>query len=220
MSRVYAVYSEILNELEYNLLDVIIFFMNYNEVQSKLRLIYSSINHQNEYQELALKRMKSDGTIGNEALIVISFYDEKEEPDVLNQINNVISNLAHIKDCLKNNLTERGDDNKIIEAEIDNSLPLQLIIDLANQQKHSYPLKNKRSQKDPLIKNIGRALCVSDKPDNIIYKGPNGSQMKNCMTKIIAEITDSKGIFLCYLDDLINDALNDWENIIKKYNIT
>lgn len=192
--------------------------MNYNDVQFRLKLIYSSINCQNDYEEVALRRMKS-GKITDKGFIIFSFSDENDEPDILNQINSVISNLAHIKDCLKNNLLNRGDEGQLIESEIDNSIYLQLIIDLANQQKHKYPLSNTRSKKNPLIKNVSRVLTISDKPDNILYKRSDGSTMKNCMIKIVADVTDSKGNHLFRLDELIDNALIVWENIIKKYNI-
>jgi len=192
--------------------------MIYNDVQERLKLIYASIDQKNDYHEVALGQMNTGFTDG---AIIISFYKEEEVPALRNQINNVIANLANIKDCLKKKMVEKGNDEKQIESEINNSIYLQLVIDLANQEKHGYPLtKTKRSKKDPLIKNIARALTASNKKDNVTVKRSDGAGIHNCMTTIVAEITDSKGNLLYYLDDLINNALNNWENIIKKYNIT
>lgn len=192
--------------------------MIYNDIQSRLKSIYASIDQKYDYHEAALDRMHTEMTDGS---IKISFYKEEEEPVVRNQINNVIANLANIKDCLKKKISENGGNKNVIESEIDNSIYLQLIIDLANQEKHCYPLtKTRRSKKDPLIKNIGRALTVSNKKDNVRITRSDGAAIQNCMTTIVAEITDSKGNFLYRLDDLINNTLDDWENIIKKYNIT
>ncbi|MFH2136741.1 MAG: hypothetical protein ABII19_03900 [Patescibacteria group bacterium] len=196
--------------------------MNYNDIESRLKIIYTSIDQQYSYGVDALNETCTK--IDNEAdrwKLTISFYDPSEEPKVLNQINSVISNLANIKDCLKQKLKERGDDPKVIESEIDNSTDLQLILDLANQEKHGYPLtKTRRSQKDPLIKNISRSLTPSNKPDNIRVEKSDGSAILNAMTSITAEITDYTGNLLCHLDDLVENALNIWEQIIKKYNIT
>jgi len=151
--------------------------------------------------------------------INISFFNPDEEPKVINQINSIISNLANIKDCLKQKLEKRGDSSQAIENEINNSLCLQIIVDLANQEKHGYPLKRRRSQKDPLIKNVSRALMPSNKPDNIRYERSDGSAVMNVMTSITAEIVDSEGNLLCRLDDLVEKSINDWNQIIKKYNI-
>ena len=123
-------------------------------------------------------------------------------------------------DILKKKLKDRGDDSQIIEDEVNSSLYLQLILDLSNQEKHGYPLtETRRSKKDPLIKNVGRALSPSNKPDNIRYELSDGSAMMNVMVIITADVTDSKGNLLCRLDELIGNAQKAWEQIIKKYNI-
>ena len=192
--------------------------MIYNDVQKRLKSIYASIDQKYDYHEVALGQMNTEFT---EGAIKISFYKEEEVPALRNQINNVISNLANIKDCLKKKMVKKDNDKKQIESEINNSIYLQLVIDLDNQEKHGYPLtKIRRSKKDPLIKNVARALTASNKKDNITVTRSDGAEIHNCMTTIVAEITDSKGNLLYYLDDLINNALNDWKNIIKKYNIT
>lgn len=191
-------------------------------MQSRLKAIYASVNQQYSYGADALNTMysKTDRD-GNKFKTTISFYDPSDEPKVLNQINNIISNLANIKDCLKNKLEVRGDNPQVIEDEINNSLYLQLILDLSNQEKHGYPLtKTRRSQKDPLIHNVGRVLTVSNKPDNIRVERSDGAAVQNVMTQTTADITDSNGNLLCKLDDLIENALSSWESIIKKYHIS
>ena len=156
---------------------------------------------------------------GNERSISISFFNPDHKPKVLNQINSIISNLANLKDCLKRKVKLQGYNPKVIEDEINNSLYLQIILDLSNQAKHEYPLtETRRSGKDPLIKNISRTLSPSNKPDNIRHERTDGSAMMNMMVKITADITDSQGNHLYRLDDLVEGALSAWEQIIDKYN--
>ena len=193
--------------------------MNYDNAQHRLRLIYASIKQKHDYGIAAIERVNTRIEGEKIRTVTISFFNKNEEPEVLNQINNVISNLSNLKDCLKNILKKKGKDGKIIEKEIDNSIYLQLVIALSNQEKHGYPLKNRRSKKDPQIKNINRGFTASDRADNLLVKKSDGSSMKNCMVKIIADITDNNGNFLYRLDDLVENALSDWEKIIKKYNI-
>lgn len=197
------------------------FFMNYDNVQARLETIYASIDQKYSYGSDAINVMHEKiEKEGNLYKLTISFFNPADEPKVLNQINSVIANLANIKDCLKQKLEKRGDDPKIIENEIDNSIDLQLILDLSNQEKHGYPLtKTRRSKKDPLIKNISRSIGPSNKPDNIKVERSDGAAVLNVMAFITAEITDSGGNLLCRLDDLIENALTKWENVIKKYNI-
>lgn len=192
--------------------------MDYNNVQTRLEKIYSSVGEQFSYGHTALDLAHTEVKDNS---ISFSFFNPDDKSKVLNQINSVVANLANIKDCLKKKLEQRGDDPKIIENKINNSQYLQIILDLSNQEKHGYPLtKTRRSDKDPLIKNIGRALSPSNKPDNVRYEKSDGSAIMNVMVKITADITDSQGNLLYRLDELVENSLNFWEQIIKKYNIT
>lgn len=192
--------------------------MDYNDVQARLEKIYLSVGEQFSYGHDALDTAYTEVRDNS---ISFSFFNPKDKSKLLNQINSIIANLANIKDCLKKKLEQRGDDPKIIENEINNSMYLQIILDLSNQEKHGYPLtKTRRSRKDPLINNIGRALSPSNKPDNIRYEKSDGSTIMNAMVKITADITDSQGNILYRLDDLVENALNFWEEIVKRYNIT
>ena len=192
--------------------------MDYNNVQTRLGKIYTSVGEQFSYGYEALDTTHTEI---RDNYISISFFNPNDELKVLNQINSVIANLANIKDCLKKKLEHRGDDPKVIEKEIDNSIHLQVILDLSNQKKHGYPLtKTRRSKRDPLIKNVGRVLSPSNKPDNIRYEKGDGSAIMNAMVMIRADITDSQGNILYRLNDLVENALNFWEQIIEKHNIT
>ncbi len=191
--------------------------MDYNDVQARLKNIYSSIDEQYSYGHEALGMAHWEQTDNQ---ISFSFLNPNNKPRVINQINNVISNLANIKDCLKKKLQDRGDDPQAIEYEINDSLYLQLVLDLSNQEKHGYPLtKTSRSQKNPLIKNVNRGLSRSNRLDNIRYEQSDGSVIVNMMIIITADVTDSQDNLLCRLDELVENALKFWENTIKKYNI-
>lgn len=195
--------------------------MDYNNVETRLKKIYASVGEQFTYGHAALDMTYTEiKAEGEERSVSISFFNPNDEPKILNQINSVISNLANLKDCLKKKIEESGSDSKVIEDEINISPYLQVILDLSNQEKHGYPLtKTRRSGKDPLITNVGRALSPSNKPDNIRHEGSNGSSMMNMMVKITADITDSHGNTLYRLDTLVENAMCAWEQIIIKYNL-
>ena len=193
--------------------------MDYNNVNIRLKRIYASINQKNKYGLEVLAGMHNETIKEPDGgfQVIFSFGNDI---DTLNQIQNVISNLANLKDILKDCMEEQGKDKQIIENEIDKSIALQLILDLSNQEKHGYPLeKIRRSKKDPLIKNIRTAISPSDKPDNVRYSGPGGSAAYNVMISIRADIVDSTDQHLFTLDELLNQAIKDWENIIKIFGI-
>ncbi len=195
--------------------------MDYNNVETRLKKIYASIDEQFTYGQAALDKthtvVKAEG---KERSVSVTFFNPDDESKILNQVNSVISNLANLKDCLKKKIKEGGNDPRVIEEEINNSPHLQVILDLSNQEKHGYPLTiTRRSEKDPLITNIGRALSPSNKPDNIRHERSDGTVMLNMMVRITADITDSEGNTLYQLDDLVESALSVWEQIIIKYNL-
>jgi hypothetical protein len=191
--------------------------MDYNNIESRLEKIYASMGERFSYGQAVLDATYTEIT---DNCVSISFFIPNDKYKVLNQINSIIANLANIKDCLRKKLTERSDNPQLIEDEINISPYLQIIIDLSNQEKHGYPLtRPSRSGKDPLIKNISRSLSPSNNPDNIKYENDDGSVAMNVMAKITADITDSEGNFLYRLDKLVENTLDVWEQVIKKYSL-
>ncbi len=60
----------------------------------------------------------------------------------------------------------------------------------------------------------------SSKPDNVTYSASDGSSALNMMVSIHADIVDCDGQHLCTFDELVEQAIADWELIIKRYQIT
>lgn len=190
-----------------------LYFMIYNDIQARLKSIYASIQQKYEYEDGVVKRMKSE--IKEDGSVFISL--DKDEHDLYNKINIIIFNLANVKDCLVKN----GVNKKILETEINKSLYLQLILDLANQERHGYPLtKTRRSSKDPLIQNVHLVMTVSNRKNNFYVERNDGAAVQNIMSVIVADITDSTGNIICRLDELVDNALADWEKIIRTYRPT
>ena len=194
--------------------------MDYNNIDVRLKRIYSAIGQQKKYGMEVLTGMNTEiikKPDDKGSTIILSFGNNIV---ILNQIGSIISNLANLKDILKDCMEKQGKGKQLIEEEIDKSIALQLILDLSNQEKHGYPLaKKRRSKKDPLIKNIRSGMGPSDKPDSIRYLGPGGSAAYNVMISIHADIVGSTGQHLFTLDELVNQAIKDWEKIIKMFQV-
>jgi hypothetical protein len=193
--------------------------MNYNDINERLKRIYASIDSKNKYGGEVLTGVHTDHTemSNGQSKVTFSFGDKVE---ATNQIHNIIGNLANLKDILKYNIVKQGKGEQLIEDEINKSFALQLILDLSNQEKHGYPLtKTRRSKKDPLIKNICTGLSPSNKPDDKRYSSSDGSAAFNVMIVINADIVDYDENHLFTLDELIKLAINDWENIIAKFQL-
>ena len=196
--------------------------MDYNDINSRLGRLYLSINQKFEGDVLEHIQTKKV-TDGKKVTISITFDAKHDENETINRINNIIGNLANLKDHLKTRLKQQGVDPQKIEDDINQNLPLQIILDLNNQEKHGYPItKIRRSGKDPKIINISKAL--SSRPGvraTAFIRDPiTGAGVTNNMAIVItAEVVDSQGNRLYYLNDLIDKSLNSWELIITKYNL-
>lgn len=195
--------------------------MDYNDINSRLERLYLSIHQKFESDVLEHIQTKQV-TKGNKITVSITFDAKHNENETINRINTIIANLANLKDHLKTRIELQGGNPQDIENEIKQNLPLQVVLDLYNQEKHGYPLKNKHSGKDPKIINISKAL--SSKPGVVataFIRDPvtGAGATNNAAIVITAEVIDSRGKLLYYLNDLIDKSLNSWEIIMTKYNL-
>jgi hypothetical protein len=143
------------------------------------------------------------------------------------KILNVISAMADLKDNLKKRMVIKGLNESLVDTEINNNLPLQLITDLDNQQKHGYPLtKFRRSKRDPLIQNVKSFLAMklgqaSDAGFSLDLVNQNVNMVGDTQgkTQIEADITDSSGNSICTLDEMVYDSMRLWETFIKVHSL-
>lgn len=194
-------------------------YMNYNDITVRLKRIYASIDSKNKYGAEVLIGTQSTTIkkLGNIHEVSVTF---GKEEDSLNKIHSIVSNLANLKDILKDYMEKQGKNKKLIEDEINKSSVLQLILDLSNQEKHGYPLTiTRRSKKDPQIKNVRSSLIPTSKPDNIRYSASDDSAVLNMMISVSADIVDFNQQHILTFDELINQTIKEWEDIIRKFQI-
>jgi hypothetical protein len=206
--------------------------MDYNDFSERLKKTIKSLNGRFD-DDIAVyvthekkETFNSDNTKTTKFSFNYSFGKDDTET-VINRIFIILYNLASLKDHLKNSFEKQGINGQLVEDEINNSLHLQVIIDIVNQEKHGYPLKRKnRSNKNPLIVGASQVLQMSTAPgvensvsgssltaDGIKFFGDGTQQVK-----IIAEITDGDKNRLFSLDELIETAYKKLLNLATKYN--
>jgi hypothetical protein len=194
--------------------------MDFNDVKSRIQRVYASIAQlKSDDYEKKIKWTPEEFDIR---------FGSTDDPDDEHKVLSIISALADLKDNLKNRMDSLGLRKQLVEDEINKSLPLQLITDLDNQNKHDYPLKlTKRSNRDPQIKNVASGLEVTFGPtgdggimfhmDSATVSFDGGAGGKH---SIDAEITDGSGNFICSLDSMVNDAIMLWEQFITTHKLT
>ncbi len=198
--------------------------MDFNDIKIRLDRVYESIKDisDNDLENYLNIDTKIDG---DNFSTTITFDKGSTELDTQNKIFYVFEHLAKLKDHLKNKLNSRGENGSKIENDINNSLPLQLVIDLSNQEKHGYPLtKTNRSKLDPNIKNIAQAMVLSagkSGPASFVFDPLTGvgQTIGDVRSAIVADVVDGSGNKIYDLDKLIDDSILEWEAIIQRYGL-
>jgi len=171
-------------------------------IQDRIKRIYISLEIKNydgaaEFLEIA-----------HDVSSKISHFKTKENK-VLNKLNMIVSNLANLKDHLKNLVEQLGGSKQKIENKISESRFLQVIIDLNNAEKHGYPVSRKRSNLDPKIANIISKLTMYGDGDTSITINPDGriEPEGNVVAAISADILDKQNRKIFSFDEMVEGAL-------------
>jgi hypothetical protein len=184
--------------------------MDLEEFKQRLERVYASIGQRvdSDFRNLTIS---FEPTSNEGGTIVISF-DSKDKADVLNRIFLIISNLAKLKDHLKRRVSLIGGNPAVIEAEVDASEYLSIIIDLDNAEKHG-PRKESRSGKFPIITNPGTGLGINH-PGEISSSGSfainpftGEFHSQNMNIGITAEIRDKNDHIIYRFEELTDKAV-------------
>lgn len=142
-------------------------------------------------------------------------FGSNDEKKLINPIMIILHNLANLKDNLKNCLKSNGHDPQLVEDEINNSIHLQVLIDIVNQEKHGSPLKKSRSQRKPVISEPSQSFrmgsTIRDEDGNVISNDGPPTML------IDAYIRDENNKLLFRLDELVETSYSKWIQIAKIY---
>jgi len=192
--------------------------MDLNNLTLRLERIYTAIGDTTdaEIQKYIKVTIVGDANSPNPT-IKITFNNNQSESKTTNIVLVIIEHLAKLKDHLKNKM---GNQKQLVEKKVNESLELQLIMDLSNAEKHGYPVKTERSKKSPRIQNITTSLVIP--PQEKIGINPRTGEIVepgSCFIRVEAEIVDKSGTLICRWPQMINKALGEWENFIQEHRL-
>jgi hypothetical protein len=196
--------------------------MDYNNISKRLQRLHASVN--DRFNSDIQKHLHVDIQATDYTRNITVSIGSDDQPTLENKILIILHNLANFKDNLKAWLLAKGIDSKIVELEINNSLHLQVLIDIINQEKHGYPLtKSSRSGMNPVITDERQVLQVSTRNEPNSFAGffvsLNG-EMKTLgdnKVMITATIKDGHGNVLFSLDEMVEKCIERWEALINQY---
>ncbi|GAB5418979.1 MAG: hypothetical protein Crog4KO_00400 [Crocinitomicaceae bacterium] len=176
--------------------------MDYNDIQLRLSRTFKSL--EGRYDDDVDKYTEIKEWEDGKGMSFI--FGQEDESDTLNKVMIILHNLASLKDHLKNTYKENSLSPSIIENEIDKSIHLQVLIDIVNQDKHGSPLRNPRSKKSPVIRDLSNGMRMAD---------PRTGEMKPTMF-IDGTVVDKNGKRICNLDELIENCFLKWKELSVK----
>ena len=196
--------------------------MDFNDITSRLERIYVSVKSKIDYDLEKNINIKTESQANSYSLM--GTFDKGSIAEKENKILIIIHNLANLKDHLKQIMQSKGGDKQKIEDEIDASPALQIIIDLANSEKHTYPTRSNRSGLNPKLDEIHSFMSLSvSSPEEVssFTFNPYGSFQAtgDVGVNISADILDEHNNKIMTLDEHIEKSIIKWEEIITKYDL-
>lgn len=189
--------------------------MNYNDIKSRLERTFFSIDERFD-GDIDFHTHEEHWKDGRGVTLT---FGSENDPKVLNKVMSILHNLASLKDHLKNCLKTNGFDPQIVENTVNNSIHLQVMIDIVNQEKHGSPLRRPRSSKNPIISDVSNSFrLASKKRADLTNIGKEIDEEDGPPTMFIdALIRDDKGKLIFRLDELIEECYDKWENLAIEF---
>lgn len=190
------------------------FQIDNNDLRKRLALLYRASDNYLNSKKIIRPRIISTEVTRNESgqninIAIGKEMSEEDELDIINEINSIIHQIGKLKDHTINSLIKNGfsetASKDAVNVYINNNLPLSLITDLDNQEKHKYPTtKFLRTSLHPQIVNIRYVL-----DPNLHFGWTNIFNEEQMVYE--ADIIDKDVNQLMSFRELISDSIRLWE---------
>lgn len=128
-----------------------------DSIRQRINRIYAAIGaiEESDPQKLKATVIKTEEVIS----VFQNFRGGYSDDELSNQAHTVVHNIANLRDNLRRWAANNGQDTSKVDTAVDNSLELQVILDLSNNDKHGYPPRNGgHSKKSPQLIEINRVM--------------------------------------------------------------
>jgi hypothetical protein len=193
-----------------------------DELSARLRRVYAALDATLETDiGKAHPVIQSDGKcIG----IFQDFRGSLSDAQMENLSHSIIHNLANLRDHIRRWMKRNGQDPNQVNTFISANLPIAILQDLSDNDKHGYPRRNGGiSKKSPNPVNVRRIMQLSTgtEPNSSIGVTitPSGDQRifgSGSATLIITgDVMDERGNIIGDLHVIQSEALSAWEGLLR-----
>jgi hypothetical protein len=195
-------------------------------IQQRISRIYAAIGAIEEHDPRKLKATVIDSD--KIKAVLQDFRGALSDDELSNQVHTVIHNIASLRDHLRRWATQNGQDKTKVDQAIDNSLDLQVVQDLSNNDKHGYPPRDGgRSGKYPRLVEINRVMCLQTQAKigsmismTIGHDGvPKFSGDGSAKAVVTGEVIDNAKNRMGDLYEIAIRAVEAWERLLAEYGL-
>ncbi len=196
--------------------------MTNDELSARLRRVYAALD-----ATLETEIGKAQPIIRSDEKLIAIFQDFRgrlSDAQMENLSHSIIHNLANLRDHIRRWMKRNGHDPNQVNAFISANLPIAILQDLSDNDKHGYPPRNGGiSKKSPKLVNVRRIMQLSTgaEPNSSIgfTITPSGAPRvvgSGSATLIITgDVLDASDNVIDELHVIQSAALNAWEGLLQ-----
>jgi hypothetical protein len=150
------------------------------------------------------------------------------DDDLSNQAHSVIHNIANLRDHLRRWAAHNGQDKTAVDATVDSCFELQTVMDLSNNDKHSYPPRDGgHSKQSPQLVEINRVMRLqtqTKKGSMIAMTIGAGGVPKfigdgTAKAVVTGDVVDNDGNRIGDLYEMATKAIDSWEALLVDFGL-
>jgi hypothetical protein len=150
-----------------------------------------------------------------------NFCSDFSDDDLSNYAHMVINNIANLQDHLRRWAKDNGHDKAKVDQTFKNSLELQIIKDLSNNEKHGYPPRNGgESKKCPQLVDITRVMQLQNQAMTLgADGGPKFFGKGTHKAVITGNVVDNNNNYIGDLHEIITKAVEAWGKLLADFGL-
>lgn len=187
-----------------------------DDIDQRIKRIYAALDAavETDLSAFAVTTTTNDG----QSTVGVDFRGGLSDEQLTNVAHTVIHNVAHLKDHLHRWAKQKGLKVDAIEAAVDGSRSLQVIIDLSNSDKHGPPRDRGRSGLAPRLAPVERFMKMGKGDWTGLRFQTDGTARSEGKGSVVisARVVDRADNVIGDLNDILHDAATAWEEAIAK----
>jgi hypothetical protein len=202
-----------------------------DDIADRIRRLYTAVGESVEH-DLSTLRPEVGREMQPEGEYVVYSHDfggGLTDEQLHNKVTSIILHVTHLRDHLRKWAKKHRKNPKAVDAVVNRSAALKIVIDLADREKHGGDRRDGgKSGRSPRIVDLCRPLRINQSAPETgveITLGPmaqldvhsiGGGSVSLAIT---ADVVDDRGSVIGKLDAVLENALRAWETLLSEWGL-